>query len=297
MEGLEMRVETLEGVTPDKRWYREEKQVFDNKEAARRMFPMGVMSDGEPQHTLFEHLRGQYTSPKGHVQILNVPSSVFRVPLSSNKEAQVRAVGSLVNLLLGEYVQYIMYPRKRTSVKYDWTHTFGHIFNALEIDDDPYPLLVLMITSYRGSLAPSRYAPKPLTDPRHLELVQRMHTYWCNDHLRENAALFYELIHWTAATRNEVNLNTDYGPEGTFGDMIDIIRYFGKMSGERVPFAFPTKTHTFINLIDNKCSEELEFVTTSCSADPFDNVAHAQQPNGISHRKFDQVLKKCMRCC
>lgn len=248
-----------------------EMDKYDRKEVARRFFPTGIMIDGEPKHALFRYLSMEGQKPRGYIQIWMESSLNFRVPIGTDLTKQVRAIGSLVNLLYGEYVEYILYPRKRTSVKYDWTNTIDNVFKALEVDEE-CPLLLLTITSFH----PSLMLGQTITDGRHLDLVDRMHRFWCNDSLRESSGLFYHLIYWVAASRGKLYLRTDYGPDGTLGDMIDVIGYFGKYKPK--VFGFPCKTSTFIELGDNpRCSKKLE-QSEQCSSDPMDNTDNLNNP-------------------
>lgn len=273
MEGFEIVICPEDMRQEPENVHRLDKDKYDIKEMARKRFPAGIVRDGEPTHELFKHLsiEGQ-EQPRGHIQIWWEQSSNFRVPIHSDLKKQVRPIGSLVNLLYSEYVGYILYPRKRTSVKYNWTDTFESVFKALEVDEE-CPLLILTITSYHLTHV---LLGQTISDERHLDLVQRMHRFWCNNSLKDSSDLFFHLIYWVAASRGNVYLGTDYGPDGTLGDMMDVIKYFGKYKPGL--FNFPCKTSTFIELGENpRCSEELEQNEQS-SSDPLDNTDNLKNP-------------------
>lgn len=223
----------------------------------------------------------------GHVVVFNVPSSVFCLPLLT-MEGTIRIMYSMYSVFFNGYIDSVWYDKKGTRAKWDYWMKMTDLFEKLEVEED-CPTFILIPSEYS-----KRYTtlPEKVTDPRHLDLIQRMATFWFSTSSR-----FYHLVYWAAARRGNLMLTTDYGPDDLLREMVIICMHFG---GPKKTGGFPVKTRTGIELSDNPTgylyhgygAEREELPDIPCSDDPVDNLNRNGAGAGSMLMLFEAMVSK-----
>jgi hypothetical protein len=201
------------GLDPENRWFDTDYSRFIRTQNIREDLPKGVLFDGFPDALSSEH-------PLGFVMIHNVPSSEFLMPIT-NRETTVRPFGTMAHIAFGVSPDYVIYVKKRTSWKWNWSEKLQDVLVGLEVDADPCPLLLLVLSDQIVYRFPT------ISDERYIDVIKRTTNYW------RGQELFFRLLVTLSkrviATRKvptSITLFTDYGATGSLADILEVIRYY-----------------------------------------------------------------------
>jgi hypothetical protein len=219
----------------------------------------------------------------GYVTISGVPIEQFMIPIV-NPDHQIRAIAGLARIMFGAYTDFIVYPKRRTSVDYKWEHRFSQIFQNLDVKpEDGIPIITLCMCDQSRIEKRVQNPSEPLTIEEH-RAFDKTWKYWCNESFTNpatRAQIFYVVYYILCCTIKTyyhgmcVTLGVDYGPQDLFGDIIDLVCEFSPLPiGIRQ--TLPCKTFTRLTF----GSEPKATVKSGYGADEIE-IADHEAPSDI----------------